>query len=76
MYYKLLNPGDRVLTITAEFLAIEHNDGSVDFYPIFLKENKIHLDTDAVTIIGYTPNDGSTYNDEYVIENGVHIINF
>lgn len=55
MVYDLMNTGDRVLTITNDFLAIEHYDGSVELYPVLKTDNKITLDTDAVTTIGYIP---------------------
>ena len=76
MYYKLLNNGNRVLSITTEFLAIERNDGSVEFYPLSMKDNEVCLNTDSVTVIGYSSDDSSENSDEYVTENGVHIVNF
>lgn len=74
MFYDLMNTGDRVLTITNEFLAIERCDGSVKLYPVLNKDNKITLDINSVTTIGYTPRGDET--DEYTTENGVHIVNF
>jgi hypothetical protein len=76
MDYELLNIGDRVLTITNEFIAIENKDGSVKFYPLSLKHNKIYLDTAAVTTIGHFHDNASDVSNEYVTENGVHIVNF
>lgn len=76
MFYDLMNTGDRVLTITNEFLAIERCDGSVDLYPVLKNDNKISLDTDAVTTIGYNPSSNETETEEYTTENGVHIVNF
>lgn len=76
MFYDLMNTGDRVLTITNEFLAIERCDGLVDIYPINNKDNKVTLDIDSVTTIGYTPCGGETETDEYTTENSVHIVNF
>lgn len=76
MHYDLMNTGDRVLTITNEFLAIERFDGSVNLYPISNNNNKVILDTDAVTTVGYTPCSDDSEPDEYTTENGVHIVNF
>ena len=76
MFYELMNTGDRVLTVTNEVLAIERNDGSVDIYPVISNENKITLNIDAVTTIGYTPCSDEIETDEYTTENGVHIVNF
>lgn len=76
MVYDLMNTGDRVLTITNEFLAIERYDGSVELYPFLKTDNKIMFDTDAVTTIGYTPCNYETETEKYTTENGVHIVNF
>jgi hypothetical protein len=73
MYYELLNNGDHVFSITNDILAIERNDGSVELYPLSLKDNKLQLNTDAVITIGYSQDDCS---DKYITENGVHVVNF
>ena len=76
MVYDLMNTGDRVLTIANDFLAIERSAGSVELYPVLKMDNKITLDTDAVTTIGYIPCSDKTETEEYTTENGVHIVNF
>lgn len=76
MVYNLMNTGDRVLTSTNNFLAIERYDGSVELYPVLKTDNKITLDTDAVTTIGYIPCSDKTKTEEYTTENGVRIVNF
>ena len=76
MFYDLMNTGDRVLTITNEFLAIERCDGSVDLYPVISSKSKITLDINSVTTIGYSPCSDDTETDEYTTENDVHIVNF
>ena len=76
MVYDLMNTGDRVLTIANDFLAIERYDGSVELYPVLKMDNKITLDTDAVTTIRYIPCSDKTETEEYTTENGVHIVNF
>ena len=76
MVYDLMNTGDRVLTITNDFLAIERYDGSVELYSVLKTDNKITLDIDAVTTIGYIPCSDKTETEEYTAENGVHIVNF
>lgn len=76
MFYDLMKTGDRVLTITNEFLAIERCDGSVELYPIVNTTNKITLDIDSITTIGYSPCNDDIETDEYTTENGVHIVNF
>lgn len=76
MVYDLMSTGDRVLTITNDFLAIERYDGSVELYPVLKTDNKITLDTDAVTTIEYIPCSDKTETKEYTTENGVHIVNF
>lgn len=76
MVYDLMNTSDRVLTITNDFLAIERYDGSVELYPILKTDNKITLDIDAVTTIGYIPCSNKTETEKYTAENDVHIVNF
>lgn len=76
MVYDLMNTGDHVLTITNDFLAIERYDGSVELYPVLKTDNKITLNTDAVTAIGYIPCSDKTETEEYTTENGVHIVSF
>lgn len=76
MFYDLMKTGDRVLTITNEFLAIERCDGSVELYPVVNKTNKITLDIASVTTIGYSPCNDDIETDEYTTENGIHIVNF
>ena len=75
MFYDLMNTGDRVLTITNEFLAIERYDGSVDLYPVISSKSKITLDINSVTTIGCSPCSDDTETAEYTTENGVHIVN-
>lgn len=74
MVYDLMNTGDRILTITNNFLVIERHDGTVELYPFLKTNNRIMLDTNAVTTIGYIPCNNAAK--EYTIENGVHIVNF
>ena len=76
MFYDFMKTGDRVLTITNEFLAIEHYDESVDLYPMIINKNNITLDINSVTTIGYSPCSDDTEPDAYTTENGVHIISF
>ena len=76
MYYELLNSGDRVLSITTEFLVIERNDRSVAFYPLSMKDNEVLLNTESITIIGYSPDTRFENSDGYITKAGVHIVNF
>jgi hypothetical protein len=75
MFYELLNPGDRILTVIQNFLAIERTNDSVDLYPIFIKDNQICLNTDSVSTIGFSENEHDD-NDDYVTESGVSIVKF
>lgn len=76
MVYDLMNTGDRILAITNDFLAIERCDRSVDLYSVISNKNKIVLDVNSVTTIGYSPFSDDTETDEYITENGIHIVNF
>lgn len=76
MFYDLMNTGDRVLTVTNDFLAIERSDGLVNLYPVINNKGLITFDINSVTTIGYSPCSDGNETDEYTTENGVHIVNF
>ncbi|MFV0364725.1 MAG: hypothetical protein ACK5LL_16775 [Suipraeoptans sp.] len=76
MNYNLLNSGDRILTITSDFIAIERNDGSVDLYKLTISKECIYFDIEHPTTIGYSNESVDPITDSYETESGVRIINF
>ena len=72
MYYNLLNQGDSVLSINESLVAIERADGSLDLYPISIKDGEIVISTSTSTTIGMS----SATFDEYTTDSGVQILEF
>lgn len=66
---KILRKGDRVLSISADRVAIERKNGEVEIIPISLEGNGfIRLCTDEMTVITY--GDGAVEVEETDEENG------
>ena len=71
MRINVMKKGDRVLNVTAEFIAVERKNGEVDIIPIAMDENGVWINTEQITTIGYGRN---TVQSEEI--NGVVITNF
>ena len=51
-----LGKGDKVLNVTADFIAVEHVNGEVDIIPLSKDENGFWVDVENITTIGYGNN--------------------
>lgn len=71
MRINILSEGDKVLNVTADFIAVERTNGEVDIVPLAKKENGLWVDIENITTIGYGNN---TIQSETI--NGVVITNF
>ena len=71
MKINILNKGDKVLNVTADFIAVERKNGEVDIVPLAKDENGFWIDAENITTIGYGNN---TVQSENV--DGVVITNF
>lgn len=71
MKINILNKGDRVLNVTADFIAVERKNGEVDIVPIVKDESGLRVDVENITTIGYGNN---TVQSETI--DGVVITNF
>lgn len=56
MKINILNKGDKVLNVTADFIAVERKNGEVDIVPLAKNENGFWVDTNNITTIGYGNN--------------------
>lgn len=56
MYIGVMKKGDRVLSVTSEFVAIEHKSGEVDILPIIRDETGVRVDIENTTTIGFGNN--------------------
>ena len=71
MRINVMQKGDKVLNVTAEFIAVERKNGEVDIIPIAMDENGVWVSTEQITTIGYGKN---TVQSEEI--DGVTITNF
>ena len=71
MRINVLNPNDRVINVTNEFIAIERDNGEVDILPFVRDECGMWVDTVNILTVGYGNNTIQTETD-----NGVTITNF
>lgn len=71
MRINVLQDGDRVLNVTADFVAVERKNGEVDILPLIKEDAGIWIDTEHIITIGYGHN--TVQSDDI---NGVTITNF
>lgn len=71
MKINVLKNGDKVLNVTADFVAVERFNGEVDILPFIRKDGGVWIDTAHILTIGYGNN---TIQAENI--NGVTITNF
>ena len=71
MRIKILQDGDKVISVTSDFIAVERISGEVDIIPLGKDESGIWVDTKHITTIGYGDNVV-----EVETENGIKITNF
>lgn len=56
MKINILNKGDKVISVTENFIAVERKNGEVDIVPIVKDENGFWVDAENITTIGYGNN--------------------
>lgn len=71
MKIKILQDGDKVISVTSDFVAVERISGETDIIPFGKDKLGIWVDTEHITTIGYGDNIV-----EVETENGVKITNF
>ena len=71
MRINILQDGDKVISVTNEFVAVERVSGEVDIIPLGKDDSGIWIDTEHIATIGYGHN-----TVEVETENGVKITNF
>lgn len=52
----ILKKGDKVLTITVEFIAVQRKNGEVDIIPMLKDEMGLRVDIEGIITIGYGEN--------------------
>lgn len=71
MKINILNKGDKVISVTENFIAVERKNDEVDIVPIVKDVNGFWVDSENITTIGYGNN---TVQSETI--DGVVITNF
>jgi len=56
MKINVLRKGDKVLSVTSEFLAIQRKNGEVDILPIISDEQGVRIETEKVVTVGFGDN--------------------
>ena len=56
MLIGILKKGDRVIGVTADFIAVERKNKEVDVIPLSRDDGALRIDTDNIVTIGYGDN--------------------
>ncbi len=63
----IMKKGDKVISITSEFIAVERKNGEVDVIPIVSDETGLRVDIEHIVTIGYGNNTVSVESDDVVV---------
>ncbi len=56
MLIGILKKGDRVISVTADFIAVERKNKEVDVIPLSMEDGALRIDTERIVTIGYGDN--------------------
>ena len=56
MLIGIMKKGDRVLSVTTEFIAVERKNKEVDIIPLTKEDGALRIDTENIVTIGYGNN--------------------
>lgn len=63
----VLRKGDRVISVTSEFIAVQRKNGEVDIIPMQKDEMGLRVDIEHIVTIGYGNNTVQATTDEFVV---------
>lgn len=63
----ILKKGDKVLTVTSEFIAVQRKNGEVDVIPLVKDETGLRVDIEGIVTIGYGENIVEVSTDDVVV---------
>lgn len=63
----ILKKGDRVLSVTPEFIAVQRKNGEVDIVPMKKDETGLRVDIENIVTIGYGSNTVQAIADDIVV---------
>lgn len=52
----IMKKGDKVLTVTSEFIAVQRKNGEVDVVPLIKDQTGLRVDIEGIVTIGYGEN--------------------
>ena len=67
----ILHRGDKVLSVTERYIAVQRSNGEVELIPLVMDETGLRIDKEKIITIGYGDNIV-----EAETEDGVTIVNF
>lgn len=56
MFIGVLKKGDHVISVTADFIAVERKNGEVDLIPLSKDDGTLRVDSENIVTIGYGDN--------------------
>lgn len=56
MFIGVLKKGDHVVSVTADFIAVERKNGEVDLIPLAKDDGILRIDSENIVTIGYGDN--------------------
>ena len=63
----VMKKGDRILSVTPEFIAVERKNGEVDVLPMVKGESGLRIDMENIVTIGYGNNTVEAVIDDVVV---------
>lgn len=67
MKISILKKGDHVISVTADFVAVQRKNGEVDIIPIVNDETGVRVDAERIVTIGYGSNTVQASNEDVVV---------
>lgn len=63
----VMKKGDKVISVTNEFIAVQRHNGEVDLLPMVKDEMGLRVDIENIVTIGYGNNTISAITDEVTV---------
>lgn len=67
MKINVLKKGDRVISVTSEFVAVQRKNGEVDIIPLLRDGTGLRVDIENIVTIGYGNNTVQAETDDIVV---------
>lgn len=67
MKINVLKKGDRVISVTSEFVAVQRKNGEVDIIPLIRDGTGFRVSIENIVTIGYGNNTVETITDDIVV---------